>query len=226
MRWEHLAHSFQRSFPQNVLENFEKRLRRSTPGGSKGLSNILQQRSPRRGRKSVQSCPKWVQIWSKMNRKWVPNGSPEASGRPWGAEAGFGVIWGSILGSILAPKFVKIEAEICSKIEHRLWTSFFQSGSLLGSFWGRFWGHFGVLFRPPARKADFLKITLPPTREHDFRGSGGVQNASKTSPEAVCGRKRAPRASWEALGLDFGAFGVILRSQNRSKNDPKSDLEI
>ena len=79
-------------------------------------------------------------------------------------------------------------------------------GIVLGSFWDRFWGHFGVLFRPPARKADFLRIVLPPAREHDFRGSGGVQNASKTSPEAVCGRKRAPRASWEALGSDFGVI--------------------
>ena len=43
-------------------------------------------------------------------------------------------------------------------------------GTLLELFWSCFGGHFGVLFRPRARRADFLEIVLPPAWEHHFRG--------------------------------------------------------
>ncbi len=55
---------------------------------------------------------KWVQNGAQIAPNWLPNGSPEASGRPWGAEVDFRAILGSILAPILAPKIVQNGAEI------------------------------------------------------------------------------------------------------------------
>ena len=53
------------------------------------------------------------------------------------------------------------------------------------------------------RDAEAMQKTL----ENDQQLSHfGCQNHAKTSPEAAFDAKLAPRACWEALGLDFGGF--------------------
>ena len=59
-----------------------------------------------------------------------------------------------------------------------------------------------------------------------FSRSQGVQKASKTSPATVCGRKRAPRASWGAPGLDFGAFFAPLWTPKSVQKRIQKDAEF
>ena len=88
---------------------------------------------------------------------------------------------------------------------------FVPSGGLLGPFWVQLWAHFGVLFRSPAGKADFLENVLPPAWEHEFQGSEGseiVQQAIKNVTENSFRRQvRLERLSgtiWEHFWLHFG----------------------
>ena len=66
---------------------------------------------------------------------------------------------------------------------------------------------FGWILGSLAPYAIFAKISTAPQREHDFRGSGGVKNEVKMAPKTASSDNLAPRASWEPLGLDVGAFG-------------------
>ena len=84
-----------------------------------------------------------------------------------------------MLAPIWLPKLAKMEPKFDRKSSTGFERHFGSSGGLLGQFGGRFGGHFGVLFWPPARKPDFVRIVLPPTREHDFHGSGGSEKRQK-----------------------------------------------
>ena len=135
-----------------------------------------------------------------MAPKWLPEGLRAALGCRGRFLSDLWVHLGLRLGSKNVPKLSR------NLIENQApaWNAILGH---LGASWGRvgadFKGNFGVLFRSPARKPDFVKNVLPPTWEQDFHGSGGVGKAPKTCPEAVCGRRRAPRASGEAPGFDL-----------------------
>ena len=64
----------------------------------------------------------------------------------------------------------------------------------------------GSILGSRAPYAIFAKISTAPQREHDFRGSGGVKKEPKMAPKTASSGNLAPRASWEPLGLDVGAF--------------------
>ena len=137
----------------------------------------------------------------------IPNCSQMA---PWRPPGGPGVprpISKLFLGAFGLPfwfrKCTNTEPEFARKPSTGFERHVGSYGCFLGQFGGRLWGHVGVFFRSPARKPDFVKNVFPPTWEHDFHGSGGVGKTPKTCPEAVCGRRRAPRASGEAPGLDL-----------------------
>ena len=63
----------------------------------------------------------------------------------------------------------------------------------------------GSILGSRAPSAILAKISTAPRREHDFRGSGEAKKEPKIVPKTASSGNLAPRASWEPLGLDFGA---------------------
>ena len=158
--------------------------------------------------------------------KLLPNGSLEPPGGP-GVPRLISKRFMGISGlPFWLQKLSKSEPEFVRKPSTWFERHFGLSGCFPGAFFGRFGGHFGVLFRSPARKLDFVKNMLPPTWEHDFQGSGGVGKAQKTCPEAVCDRRRAPRASWGPLGFDLGPILGSFWDPKSLEKPPENKLEV
>ena len=65
-----------------------------------------------------------------------------------------------------------------------------------------------MLFEVPSREAGFLKNIEKPLEKQIFLRSQGVKHRSKIGPETASSRSWAARASWKALGVDFGGFWV------------------
>ncbi len=113
---------------------------------------------------------------SQMAPKLPPGGfrealgrSPQACGRPCGAEIDFLVIVGSILGTVLARKIVKKSVEKRGPVLNDIFGLWRPFGTVVGSFWGAFW--------LPNRAVDRIAKT---TKSDDvtalfkvFSGSGG-----------------------------------------------------
>ena len=64
----------------------------------------------------------------------------------------------------------------------------------------------GSILGSRAPYAIFAKISTAPQREQDFRGPEGSQKGPKMAPKSTASDDLAPRATWEPLGLDVGAF--------------------
>ena len=80
-----------------------------------------------------------------MNPTWLRKGSLEASGRPWGAEAGIERFWVQFWALFGGLKIVKVDPGMAPKIKSRFGAVFLSFwgplgcilGAILGSFWGR-----------------------------------------------------------------------------------------
>ena len=103
---------------------------------------------------------------------------------------------------------------------------FGPSGGLLGRFWASFLDDFGVVFGCPSEKGEFMKNRTAPTRELNFRGSGGSkidqksvrkQHPAGTGPQERLGRLR---------GTIFGAFWSHFGTQNRSLTRSRTKLKF
>ena len=164
-----------------------------------------------------------------MGPKWLQNGSQMAPRRPLGGPGApksiFERFWGPFWHPFWLPKLSKMEPIFFRKSSTGCERHFGSSGCLLGPFWGRCWGHFGVLFRSPARKPDFVRIVLPPAREHDFHGFGRSESAKNVSGSSVrqeaCS-KSVLGGSWERFLNILGPFWIPKSVQKSIKSEISS----
>ena len=117
-------------------------------------------------------------------------------------------------------------------------------GALLGLSWGsrsapgNLWGRPGRLQHgsPEASRTGagtgtpyFRKNELAPRREHDFRGSRGLQNGSKIDPKWLQNRSREASGSPTGPGAQLGDL-IFAKKRPRSKHSsflaPKINLAI
>ena len=157
-----------------------------------------------------------------MASKIVQKGSKMASwrlpGGLWGARGAqvpknfiFKRFWGPLEGPFWLQKSSKnrLKFELQSSIAFD--QHFGPSGGLLGRFWESFLDDFGMFSWCPSGKREFMKNRTAPTRELNFRGSGGSkidqksvrkQHPAGTGPQERLGR--LPGAILESFWVPFG----------------------
>ena len=82
----------------------------------------------------------------------------------------------------------------------------------------------GSFFRLPARKGDFLKIVLPCTWEHDFRGPrGSKKHQNRVRKQCAAGNVLRERLG-ELRGSILERFSLHFGPPNRSKSESKRKL--
>ena len=164
--------------------------------------------------------PNLVENRSNMAPKWLPNGSPEASGRPWGAEVDLERFWGPFWHPFWLQKSSKIEPKFSRKSSTGFGRHFWPTGSLLGPFWGRFGVYFGVFFRSSAYR-------FPPDRPKSsttyFWRFRLLREVQKTMKNVSGSSVRQEACSKSVLGGSRARFGSILSSILDPKIDPKAN---
>ena len=136
---------------------------------------------------------------TKMDPKCSPKGALETSKRPLGAESGFRMLFGVILGPPNRPKWSWNLTNNQAPIWRYLFGYLEASGGRLGLDLGVI---LGSILGSRTRHAIFAKNSTAPQRER----FGGSKNEPKRGPKIASSGNLAPRASWEPLGLDVGAF--------------------
>ena len=147
-------------------------------------------------------APKIVQKGSKMASWRLPGGL--WGGR--GAQVPKNLIFKRFLPPLEGPFWLQKSSKNRLKFELQSSIAFDQhfgpSGGLLGRFWASFLDDFGVVFGCPSEKGEFMKNRTAPTRELNFRGSGG----SKIDQKSVRKQHPAGTGPQERLGRLPGAI--------------------
>ena len=152
-------------------------------------------------------APKIAQKGSKMASWRLPGGL--WGGR--GAQVPKNLIFKRFLGPLEGPFWLQKSSKNRLKIELQSSIAFDQhfgpSGGLLGRFWESFLDDFGMVFRCPSEKREFMKNRTAPTRELNFRGSGG----SKIDQKSVRKQHPAGTGLQERLGRLRGSILEAFR---------------
>ena len=142
-----------------------------------------------------------------------------------GAQVLKNLIFKRFLGPLEGPFWLQKSAKNRLKFELQSSIAFDQhfgpSGGLLGRFWASFLDDFGVVFGCPSEKGEFMKNRTAPTRELNFRGSGGSKidqkSVRKQHPAGTGPQERLGRLPGAILGPFWSHFGLPNRSGKASE---------